>query len=69
MPLLLLLLLLLLLTALKDGLQRIRPSGRDHAADVSALVRRFTKKQEKAAARAGVNIANILAAALPTINK
>jgi hypothetical protein len=36
----LLLLLLLPRTALKDGLQRIRPSGRDHAADVSALAQR-----------------------------
>jgi hypothetical protein len=40
MPTLLLLLLLLPRTARKDALQHIRPSGRDHAADRSALAQR-----------------------------
>jgi hypothetical protein len=47
----------------------VRSSGIDHAADIAALGAKFTKKQEKAAARAGVNLAAILSGALPTINK
>jgi hypothetical protein len=55
--------------ALKDGLQRITPNGRQHVADLAALGAKFTKKQEKVAARAGVNVRNLLHAALPTINR
>lgn len=47
----------------------MRSTGADHAADIAALGAKFTKKQEKAAARVGVNLAAILAGALPTINK
>jgi len=56
-------------TALKDGLQRVRPAGHDHAADVAALRAKFTKKQEKAATRAGINLNKIMTDALPSINK